>query len=126
MVIAVQDANFTDALRHLNTLLDLANWLITASKGHNRLRGWLDLEKLEKVQIDCANCAKDLIDRLHSRVRSFFDAVGSCQSQEIYAAVHKLTGDQICATTKIDSFTLAKTARPGSPPSPTPRFATRS
>lgn len=94
MDIGVRDANFTDALWHLNSLLDLAHWLVTVSKGQNRLDGWLNLEELEKVQIDCKNRANDVIGRLHSRVNAFFTAIASCQSQAMDEAILQLSGDQ--------------------------------
>ena len=115
--IGVRNANFTDALWHLNSLLDLAHWLITASKGDNRLDSWLNLVELERVKLDCSNRANDVLVRLRSRVQGFFAAVGSCHSEDMEAAVIALTGDEISAETLMANMEEASVASDDMTPS---------
>jgi len=93
MDMNVKDAHVTDALWQLNSTLDLAQWFITFSKNHNRLRDWLQLEELEKVQIDCKNSAQEMLSRLNDRVQSMFAALGTCELLSIDAAVEQFVAD---------------------------------
>ena len=93
MDLCVLNSNFTDALTHLNVVLDLSKWLLATPKGNNQLDGWLQLDELKLVQGDCHNRARELISRVKERATGFFHAVGSCHVREMDAAIALLKGD---------------------------------
>ena len=90
--LSVRDAKVEDAVEHLKELLDLAKSLVTSSTSGqvNALDGWLTLDELERVAIDCRNRAKEFLTRVHFRGSNFFSAVGNCSSSEMDHAVAKL------------------------------------
>ena len=94
MDLCVLNSNFTDALTHLNVVLNMSKWLLATPKGNNQLDGWLQLDELKSVQGDCHNRARVLIkERVKERASSFFSAVGSCSVRDVEIAVAALKGD---------------------------------
>ena len=93
MGIHVKDPNVTDALWHLNSLLDLAQCLVISSG--SCLSEWIRMDELKKQQIGCTHRAKELLDRVRQRVKSMFAALGSCELFRIKDAVERLASDEI-------------------------------
>jgi len=93
MDINVKDPNVTDALWHLNSLLDLAQCLMTSSG--SCLSEWLSMDELKRQQRDCTHRAKEILDRVRQRVKSMFSALGSCELLRIKNVVERLASDEI-------------------------------
>ena len=93
MDIGVRDANFTDALWHLNSLLDLAHWLVTVSKGRIASTAGSTSRSSKRCR-STARIAPTTSSAGCTHVSTPSSAIASCQSQAADEAILQLSGDQ--------------------------------